>query len=131
MAARHLLAPIVLLSFICALQAQAAAFAETRRRLCEDDDQGDRNAPCRWLQQSADSRIRQRGAFCKWRLSGFLRHVAAIEQSKKGDPVRMCLVSIPHPCPKGDDRGRVYKTTNLRTHKSWSLPDSEHMCGGA
>jgi hypothetical protein len=57
--------------------------------------------------------------------------VPAIEQSKKGDPVRMCLISIPHNCPKGDDRGRVYKTTNLRTHKSWSLPDSEHMCGGA
>ncbi|MGA7384319.1 MAG: hypothetical protein WBW81_06400 [Methylocella sp.] len=57
--------------------------------------------------------------------------VPAIEHSKAGDPVRMCLVSIPRNCPKGDDRGRVYRTTNLRTHQTWKLPDSEHMCGGA
>jgi hypothetical protein len=57
--------------------------------------------------------------------------VPAIKHSKAGDPVRMCLVSIPRHCPKGDNRGRVYRTTNLRTHKSWKLPDSEHMCGGA
>jgi hypothetical protein len=57
--------------------------------------------------------------------------VPAIEHSKTGDPVRMCLVSIPRHCPKGDDRGRVYRITNLRTHKGWKLPDSEHMCGGA
>ncbi len=57
--------------------------------------------------------------------------VQAVEQSRRGDPVRMCLVSIPKNCPKGDDRGRVYRTTNLRTHQSWNLPDSEHMCGGA
>ena len=43
--------------------------------------------------------------------------VLTIEQSRKGDRGRMRLVSIPHPCPKGDDRGRVYKTTNLRTHQ--------------
>jgi hypothetical protein len=55
----------------------------------------------------------------------------AIEQSKAGDPVRMCLVAIPENCPKGDDRGRQYKTTNLRTHKSWTLRDSQHLCGGA
>lgn len=57
--------------------------------------------------------------------------VPAIEHSKAGDPVWMCLVSIPRHCPKGDNRGRVYRTTNLRTHKTWKLPDSEHMCGGA
>ena len=57
--------------------------------------------------------------------------VAAIEQSHKGDPVRMCLVRIPKGCPKGDTRGRIYYTTNLRTHKSWRLPDAEHSCGGA
>ncbi len=57
--------------------------------------------------------------------------VPAIEHSKAGDHVRMCLVSIPRHCPKGDDRGRVYRTTNLRTHQTWKLPDSEHMCGGA
>jgi hypothetical protein len=57
--------------------------------------------------------------------------VPAIEQSRAGDPVRMCLVKIPEDCPKADDRGRVYRTTNLRTHQSWTLPNSEHMCGGA
>lgn len=57
--------------------------------------------------------------------------VPEVEQSRRGDPVRMCLVSIPKNCPKGDDRGRFYRTTNLRTNQSWNLPDSEHMCGGA
>ena len=56
--------------------------------------------------------------------------VPAIEQSKNGDPVRMCLVSLPRNCPKGDDRGRTYRTTNLRTRQSSSLADSTHMCGG-
>ncbi len=57
--------------------------------------------------------------------------VPAIEQSRNGDPVHICLVSLPRNCPKGDDRGRTYRTTNLRTHQSWSLADSTHMCGGA
>ena len=57
--------------------------------------------------------------------------VRAIERSRPGDPVRMCLIQIPHPCPPGDTRGRLYKTTNLRTHRSWTLRDAEHMCGGA
>ena len=41
--------------------------------------------------------------------------VPAIVHSKAGDPVRMCLVSIPKHCPKGDHRGKVYRTTNFRT----------------
>jgi hypothetical protein len=57
--------------------------------------------------------------------------VPAIEQSKRGDPVSMCLVSVPQNCPKGDDRGRTYRTTNQRTHQSWTLADSSHSCGGA
>jgi hypothetical protein len=57
--------------------------------------------------------------------------VAAVEQSRAGDPVTMCLVSIPKGCPPGDARGRIYKTTNRRTHGSWTLPDAEHRCGGA
>ena len=57
--------------------------------------------------------------------------VPAIEQSRNGDPVHICLVSLPRNCPKGDDRGRTYRTTDLRTHQSWSLADSTHMCGGA
>ena len=131
MAARHLLAPIVLLSFICASQAQAAALpkrvgacAKTTIKAIETHlVDGSNNQP-----------IPGSGSAVRFANGGYqvsYDTVAAIEQSKKGDPVRMCLVSIPHPCPKGDDRGRVYKTTNLRTHKSWSLPDAQHMCGGA
>ena len=57
--------------------------------------------------------------------------VAALAHARIGDRVRMCLVSLPRDCPPGDDRGRYYKTTNLRTGESWELPDSQHMCGGA
>ncbi len=58
-------------------------------------------------------------------------YVEALGNSKVGDRVMTCLTSIPKGCPKGDDRGRFYTTTNLRTQESWSLPDSQHMCGGA
>lgn len=55
----------------------------------------------------------------------------ALLESRVGDPIRMCLVSTPRNCPPNDNRGRVYSTTNLRTRQSWSLPDSQHTCGGA
>ncbi len=55
----------------------------------------------------------------------------AVDSSRPGDPVAMCLVAIPQDCPPGDNRGRRYATTNLRTHMKWTLPDSEHSCGGA
>ena len=57
--------------------------------------------------------------------------VSAIVSSKKGDHVLICLVFIPSNCPAGDDRGKIYTTTNLRTLESWTLPDSQHSCGGA
>jgi hypothetical protein len=57
--------------------------------------------------------------------------VPAIEQSLKGDRVRICLAAVPRGCPKGDDRGKIYSTLNLRTGQRWRLPDSEHSCGGA
>lgn len=57
--------------------------------------------------------------------------VPAIERSRRGDPIRLCLKSLPTDCPKGDDRGKEYRAVNLRTHQSWTLPDSEHSCGGA
>jgi hypothetical protein len=57
--------------------------------------------------------------------------VAAVHRSRIGDRVRICLVSIPRGCPPGDDRGREYRTTNLRTRQSWVMPDSQHGCGGA
>lgn len=55
----------------------------------------------------------------------------ALMQSRIGDPTRMCLISIPRNCPPNDNRGRVYSTTNLRTRQTWSLPDAQHVCGGA
>ena len=57
--------------------------------------------------------------------------VPAIVHSKVRDRVRICLVSVPKHCPPGDHRGKKYKTTNLRTHRHWTLYDSEHLCGGA
>jgi hypothetical protein len=57
--------------------------------------------------------------------------VPGIDHSTIGDAVRVCLVSIPENCPPGDDRGRFYAATNLRTNETWTLPDSQHMCGGA
>jgi hypothetical protein len=57
--------------------------------------------------------------------------VPAVEHSRRGDRVFTCLISIPARCPPHDDRGRFYTTTNLRTRESWTLPDAEHMCGGA
>jgi hypothetical protein len=56
---------------------------------------------------------------------------AALVHSKVGDKVRFCLISIPKDCPPGDNRGRVYETTNLRTHGVWKMQDDPHMCGGA
>jgi hypothetical protein len=55
----------------------------------------------------------------------------AVDASRRGDRVRICLTEIPKRCPPGDERGRVYRTTNLRTRLEWTLPDSEHSCGGA
>jgi hypothetical protein len=57
--------------------------------------------------------------------------VPPVDRSRPGDAVTMCLVSVPRHCPPGDERGRTYRTTNLRTRGSWTLPDAEHECGGA
>jgi hypothetical protein len=57
--------------------------------------------------------------------------VRAVNASRRGDPVWICLMRLPQNCPPGDNRGRLYTTTNLRTEDSWTLPDSEHGCGGA
>jgi len=59
-------------------------------------------------------------------------YVPAIsKRSRVGDSVRLCLISQYIHCPKGDDRGKTYKAINLRTKEKWSLPDAEHVCGGA
>lgn len=57
--------------------------------------------------------------------------IPAVDHSRPGDPVYVCLMKLPHNCPPGDNRGKLYTTTNLRTAESWTLPDAEHMCGGA
>jgi len=57
--------------------------------------------------------------------------VPALQRSRAGDRVRLCLVSRPKGCPKGDDRGAKYAATNLRSSETWTLFDSQHRCGGA
>lgn len=57
--------------------------------------------------------------------------VPGIANSRTGDEVNVCLVSIPADCPPGDTRGRIYDATNLRTRETWRAPDSQHTCGGA
>ena len=57
--------------------------------------------------------------------------VPAVNNSRPGDQVVMCLVELPTDCPPGDERGKTYTTTNLRTLEFWSLADAENMCGGA
>lgn len=57
--------------------------------------------------------------------------IPGIEHSRRGDPVKLCLIELPSDCPAGDDRGKIYRATNLRTGAKWEAPDSEHSCGGA
>jgi hypothetical protein len=57
--------------------------------------------------------------------------IPEIHRSRVGDTVKLCLVSVPEDCPPGDDRGKIYSATNLRTGESWEAPDSQHSCGGA
>ena len=57
--------------------------------------------------------------------------VPAVQKSRIGDRVMTCLAKLPRHCPPGDRRGKWYTTTNLRTDEAWTLPDAEHMCGGA
>lgn len=55
----------------------------------------------------------------------------AIIDSRPGDKVLQCLISVPRNCPPGDLRGRLFTVTNFRTQQSWTLSDSQHSCGGA
>jgi uncharacterized protein len=55
----------------------------------------------------------------------------ALAQAKSGDRVVLCLMSIPHDCPKGDLRGRLYLGYDVDAKVQWVLPDSQHLCGGA
>ena len=57
--------------------------------------------------------------------------IPAIDQSRAGDPIRLCLKAFPENCPPGDERGIVYTASNFRTGQSWALPNSSDVCGGA
>ncbi len=57
--------------------------------------------------------------------------IQALADSRVGDTVLLRLASVPRNCPPGDNRGRIYSATNLRTGGSWLLPDAQHSCGGA
>jgi hypothetical protein len=48
-----------------------------------------------------------------------------------GNPVQLCLVSLPTDCPPGDDRGKEYSLLDRRTGFSGIYIDSWHLCGGA
>lgn len=48
-----------------------------------------------------------------------------------GHRVRLCLDSVPKNCPPGDDRGKVYRLTDLQTQRTLKGIDSWHLCGGA
>ncbi len=55
---------------------------------------------------------------------------ATLIASRPGDPVLECLVSIPEDCPLGDERGREYDVTNLRTPTTPACP-TPSICAGA
>jgi hypothetical protein len=57
-----------------------------------------------------------------------LKRENAILHSQIFDKVNMCLVEVPKECPN-DLRGRVYRTTNLRTKETWSLANDIKSCG--
>ena len=57
--------------------------------------------------------------------------LSEITQARAGDRIELCLVSLPQDCPPGDERGRIYAATDMRTQRFWELPDSQHSCGGA
>jgi len=57
--------------------------------------------------------------------------IPEIHRLRIGDTVKLCLVSLPEDYPPGDDRGKIYSVTNLRTGETWEAPDSQHSCGGA
>ena len=56
--------------------------------------------------------------------------IPGLKGARKGDRVKLCLTSLPKDCPKGDDRGKTYKATDLRTHKSWEEADWNTCAAG-
>lgn len=57
--------------------------------------------------------------------------VQSAEASKLGHKAKICLDSVPQNCPPGDNRGKIYSVLNYVTGGRFTLPDSQHFCGGA
>jgi hypothetical protein len=63
--------------------------------------------------------------------AGAYAYVPTMENSRPGDKVRLCLVSVYVGCPPGVDRGQTFTAYNFRTHGKWHKPNGNHVCGGA
>jgi hypothetical protein len=125
----------VAMTLVCAaLCAAAAAAAELPTRVGQCAQTQVKSVETRLADGQTNKPVAGSGSAITFVNGGYqvsYDQVAAVDASRAGDAVRLCLVSIPRDCPPGDNRGREYKTTNLRTHRTWRLPDAEHMCGGA
>ena len=97
-------------------------------------DQSERGTAAAWRWKAFNDEDFDSGTSIEFANGGYQvsydRELALIG-SHPGDKVVMCLISIPQLCPPGDNRGRSYTVTNIRTQQTWTLEDSQHMCGGA
>ena len=59
------------------------------------------------------------------------QQIPAMDHSRPGDQVKLCVTSLPHDCPPGDTRGISYCVKNLGRGGVWRARDAEHECGGA
>jgi hypothetical protein len=124
---RHLIAAALLLTaFPPALPAYAAGAVPTKVGQCVSTTLKQKTTRLEGVADSGDAVEYGNGIF-----GVSYDQEPGLRGAHAGDQVRLCLTSLPTDCPKGDDRGKTYKATDLRTHKSWDLPDAEHMCGGA
>ncbi len=102
-----------------------SVITELGPRLCEPDASGNcpKNLP---FDDSGNTIVAANGFY-----GVSYDRLKALEKSRLGDRLLLCLSSVPKDCPADDDRGYFWTWKNLRTGGKWELPDSEHMCGGA
>ena len=91
----------------------------------------DRDAAGRRLDHKPDRGFGQRVEFVNGGYQVSYDTVAAIEASRPGDPVHICLVSIPQGLPAGRQSRPDLQDHQPAHHGLWTLPDAEHSCGGA